>query len=246
MSNSAALTDTATLITGASRGLGKALAIKLAAQGARVALVARHLPPLLAVVDEIHAAGGTAYAIAGDLADKRAIHAIAGEAAALVGPIDLLINNASTLGPTPLPLLLDTECEDLEAVLQANLLGPFRLTKLVAGSMALRGRGLVLNLSSDAAVSAYAGWGAYGVSKAALDHLTRSFAVELSGLGVRFWAVDPGEMDTVMHAAALPDADPSTLARPEAVAAALVRRILHPDAIASGERIVISAAEVSS
>jgi len=119
----------------------------------KVVLVARELAPLEAVAREINEAGGEAHAIEADVGDKRAVHAIAGAAAALIGPIDLLIHNASTLGPTPLPLLLDTECEDLERVLAVNLVGPFRLSKVVAGSMALRGRGTIVHLSSDAAVT---------------------------------------------------------------------------------------------
>jgi len=206
------------LITGASQGLGFALAKELAARGGRIVLVARREAVLADAVAEIRAAGHVAHGIAADMGDKTAIHAIAGRAAALVGDIDLLINNASTLGPTPLRLLLDTECEDLEQVLQVNVVGPFRLTKVIAGNMALRGRGTVVNISSDAAVSAYPTWGAYSASKAALDHLTRIWAAELADTGVRFIAIDPGEMNTAMHAAAIPDADPTTLTDPRTVA----------------------------
>ena len=89
-------------------------------------------------------------------------------------------------------------------MLNVNLVGPFRLTKVIAGSMALRGRGLVITISSDAAIEAYSGWGSYGISKAALDHMTRIFAAELHDVGVRFVSIDPGEMDTKMHADAIP------------------------------------------
>jgi len=229
--------SSAALITGASRGLGAALARELGRRGARLALVAREEGPLEAVAAEIRAAGGEAHAIAADVGDKRAVHAIAGAAAALVGPIDVLVHNASTLGPTPLRLLLDTECEDLERVLAVNLVGPFRLTKLIAGSMALRRRGVVVNVSSDAAVSAYPRWGAYGVSKAALDHLGRSWAAELEGTGVRVVDVDPGEMDTQMHADAVPDADRATLADPAVVARRIADMIARAGEIASGARI---------
>lgn len=214
--------NTAALITGASRGLGRALALTLGRAGARLVLVAREAAPLDAVVSEVRQAGGVAHGIAADVGDKLAIHRIAGESAALVGPIDLLIHNASTLGPTPLPLLLDTECEDFERVLQVNLLGPFRLSKIVAGSMALRGGGLVVSISSDAAVEAYARWGAYSVSKAALDHLSRIWAAELGEVGVRFLSVDPGEMNTQMHADAIPEADPASLRDPGDIAARIV------------------------
>ena len=235
-----------TLITGASRGLGAALARELGARGHRLALVARDQAPLDAVVREIREAGGAAHAIAADVGDIHAIHAIAGAASALVGPIDVLVHNASTLGPTPLRLLLDTECEDLERVLAVNLVGPFRLTKALAGAMVLRRHGLVVHLSSDAAVSAYPTWGAYGVSKAALDHLSRSWAAELEGTGVRVLAVDPGEMDTRMHAEAIPGADPATLAAPAAVARRLADMMARASELPSGGRLEAAAWEVSS
>jgi len=221
------------LITGASKGLGAALAGELAGAGARVVMVARHADEL-----EKAAARIGAYALPADIGDKHAVHAIAGAAAALVGPIDILIHNASTLGPTPLRLLLDTECEDFEQVLQTNLIGPFRLTRIVAGAMALRGSGLVLHVSSDAAVAAYPRWGAYGVSKAALDHLNRSWAVEVPG--VKFFSVDPGEMDTDMHAQAMPDAEKSSLARPADVARRVARMIADSERIESGARLVVT------
>jgi NAD(P)-dependent dehydrogenase (short-subunit alcohol dehydrogenase family) len=227
------------LVTGASRGLGAGLMRALAREGARVVGVARDPVPLEAVVQEVRAAGGEAHALPADLGDKWAIHPLAGAAAALVGPIDLLIHNASTLGPTPLPLLLDTACEDLEQVLAVNLVGPFRLTRALVGSMALRGKGMVVTVSSDAAVNAYPRWGAYGVSKAALDHLTRSWAAELEGSGVRFLAVDPGEMATRMHAEAMPEADPATLVDPQVVADALVRLIARDGARPNGSRLEV-------
>jgi NAD(P)-dependent dehydrogenase (short-subunit alcohol dehydrogenase family) len=230
--------ETSALVTGASRGLGRALATELAGRGARVVLVARESAELHAAAATIRAAGGDAHALAADVGDKLAIHAIAGAAAALVGPIDLLVHNASTLGPTPLKLLLDTECEDFERVFEVNVLGPFRLSRAIAGSMALRGRGLIVHVSSDAAVSAYPRWGAYGVSKAALDHLSRSWAAELAQLGVRVLAVDPGEMDTAMHADAMPDADRSQLARPEAVARRLLALVAE-QAFENGARLAV-------
>lgn len=226
------------LVTGASRGLGRALAEQLAAKGARVALVARDAGPLHDVVTGIRARGGDAHAIIGDVAAKTAIHAIAGQAQGLVGEIGIAIHNASTLGPTPLRLLLDTECEDLTAVLETNLVGPFRLTKVLAGAMAIRGAGVIVHISSDAAIEPYPRWGAYGVSKAAQDHLSKILAAELEGTGVRVLAVDPGEMDTVMHAAAVPDADPATLARPAEVAARIVQMIEDDARAPSGARLI--------
>jgi len=232
----AVLTYETALVTGASRGLGLALTERLARGGTRVVAVARDAGALEAALSPLGRAGGEVHAIAADVSDKRAVHRIAGTAAALVGPIDLLIHNASSLGPTPLRLLLDTECEDLEAVLQTNLIGPFRLSKLIAGSMALRGRGTLLHISSDAAVSAYPTWGAYSVSKAAQDHLGRVLAAELDSSGVRVFSVDPGEMDTRMHADALPLADRTTLRRPEEVADSIVRLLERAHEIPNGTR----------
>jgi NAD(P)-dependent dehydrogenase (short-subunit alcohol dehydrogenase family) len=231
------------LVTGASKGLGAALAFELARRGARVALVARGARELEDTAARIRAAGFEAHALPADVGDKHAVHGIAGAAAALVGPIDLLMHNASDLGPTPLRLLLDTECEDLERVLQTNLVGPFRLTKIVAGAMTLRGSGLVVHVTSDAAVAAYPRWGAYSVSKAALDHLNRLWAAELASSGVRFLSIDPGEMDTAMHAAAMPDADRASLLRPSDVASRIVRLVADSGRIESGSRLVL--AEVS-
>src|SRR5262245_32433292 len=228
------------MITGASRGLGAALARELARRGARVVLVARGESDLDAVVAEICAAGGEAHRIAADVGSKDDVYTITGTSAALVGEIDIVVQNASTLGAVPLPLLMDTACEDFERTIAVNLVGPFRLTKALAGPMLLRGRGLVVHVSSDAAVSAYPRWGSYSASKAALDHLARIWAAELEGTGVRFLGVDPGEMDTQMHADAMPEADHASLARPEDVALKLADMI-EDDKIPSGTRLEASA-----
>lgn len=233
------------LITGGGRGLGAALGRELAAAGGRVVLVARGHEELEETAARIRAAGGEAHALAADVADKDATYAIAGAAAALVGPIDVLVHNASTLGALPMPLLLDTECEDLERVLAVNLVGPFRLTKAVLGSMLLRGSGLVVHVSSDAAVAAYPRWGAYSLSKAALDHLGRIWAAELEGTGVRFMTVDPGEMGTRMHADAMPDADRSSLAHPAEVAARVVGLVRDAEKVPSGARIAVARQEAA-
>lgn len=227
------------VVTGGSRGLGRALAEELAVAGAKVVLVAREKAALDEVVAGIRARGGEAHGIVADVRDRDATYAIAGQATAAVGEIDCLINNASTLGAVPLRLLLDTDCEDLSRALAVNLVGPFRLTKALLGPMVLRGRGTVLNISSDAAVEAYERWGAYGASKAALDHLTRTWAAELAGTGVRVLAVDPGEMNTRMHAQAIPDADPASLSDPARVARAIVAWLQARPLAASGTRTAI-------
>jgi NAD(P)-dependent dehydrogenase (short-subunit alcohol dehydrogenase family) len=202
--------------------LGRALAEHLAAQGARVVLVARHEEDLAPVVDGILARGGQAWALAADVGDPTAAVTIAAAAATFAGPVNLLVNNASTLGAVPLPLLLDLPAEALQRTFEVNVVGPFRLTQALAGPMVLAGGGTVINISSDAAVEAYPTWGGYAASKAALDHLTRTWSAELEGTGVRFLAVDPGEMNTAMHAAAIPEADPAALKDPRDVARSLV------------------------
>ncbi len=234
------LAGRATLVTGGSRGLGAALGEELARRGARVVLVARERAALEARVARIRAQGGEAHGLTADVGDKQAIYPLAGAAAALVGPLDLLVHNASTLGPVPLRPLLDTECEDAQRALEVNLLGAFRLTKAVLGSMLLRRQGLVVAVSSDAAVNGYPGWGAYGVSKAALDHLVRTWAAEAQGSGVSFLSVDPGEMDTRMHAEAVPDADRGALLRPAGVARVLADVIAAHEAHASGARLELA------
>ncbi|HSY38012.1 MAG TPA: SDR family oxidoreductase [Polyangia bacterium] len=226
------------LVTGGSQGLGRALGSALAAAGARVVLVARHFETLATAVAEIRAARGEAHAIVADVADKDAAAVIAGQASALVGPINLLINNASTLGAVPLRLLLDTDCEDLERALAVNLVGAFRLTKAIAGPMVLRGTGTIVNVTSDAATEPYERWGAYGASKAALEQLGRVWAAELGGTGVRLFTVDPGEMDTRMHADAIPDADRTELSDPARVAERIVALVTGNDT-ASGTRVAI-------
>ncbi len=208
------------VITGASRGLGAALARGLAAKGAHLLLVARGAE---ALSDVAKATG--AHALAVDVGAPGGALAIAGAAQQLLGGVDALVHNASVLGPVPLKALLDTTDDELGQALEVNLLGPFRLTRALAGPMALKGRGLVVHVTSDAATSAYPTWGAYGVSKAGLEHLGRIWAAELEGRGVKFLTFDPGEMDTKMHADAMPDADRATLARPEAVAEQLIAKL---------------------
>lgn len=211
-------------ITGGTSGLGLALVKELKQRGAQVAFVARTEArvAMAATEEQVHG-------IVGDVANKHDIHRIALQVTGLLGGLDVLINNASDLGPVPLAMLGDTQCEDFERALLTNVLGPFRLTKALLGSLAgsaRDGRGaLVMNVSSDAAVNAYPGWGAYGASKAALAHMTRIWDEELSAQGVRFIALDPGDMDTPMHAAAVPDADPSSLKSPAVAARELAETI---------------------
>ena len=213
------------VVTGASRGLGLALSQALARRGAGVVMVARAVEPLQAAVQAVSAAGGEAHAIALDVSKARSIYPLAAQAAELLGGVDILINNASTLGAVPLRSLLETECEDMVSVLETNTVGPFRLTKAMLGPMLLRGEGLIVNISSDAARQPYPTWGAYSLSKAALEQMTAVWKSELEGTGVDFLCVDPGEMDTRMHADAMPEADTTTLASPNDVADRILDRI---------------------
>jgi NAD(P)-dependent dehydrogenase (short-subunit alcohol dehydrogenase family) len=212
-------------ITGGTSGLGLALVDELMARGARVAFVARTAER----VAEVAASHAGAVGIVGDIARKEDIYPIALQIAGNLGGLDVLVNNASDLGPVPLALLGDTECEDLERALATNVVGPFRLTKALLGALAASARegrgGIVVNISSDAAVNPYPRWGAYGASKAALHHLTRVWDEELASEGVRFLSKDPGDMDTPMHALAIPDADRTTLKRPGAAARELADAI---------------------
>lgn len=202
-------------ITGGTAGLGLALVKEFSARGASVAFVARNRAGVERVASEHPGAHG----IVGDVSRKDDIYPVAMQITGELGGLDILINNASSLGPTPLALLGDTDCEDLERALATNLLGPFRLTKALLGALAAsarEGRGaVVLNVSSDAALNPYPHWGAYGASKAALHHLTRIWNEELAGEGIRFLSIDPGDMDTALHALASLETDPATLKRPE-------------------------------
>ena len=230
-------------ITGGTSGLGLALVRQLLVLDAKVAFVARRREGVERVVQELGAAVG----IVGDVSVKDEIHPIALQIAGLLGGLDVLINNASDLGPTPLALLADTECEDLDRALATNLLGPFRLTKALLGALASsarEGRGaVVLNISSDAAIHPYPRWGAYGASKAALHHLSRIWNEELSSSGIAVMSLDPGDMDTPLHAIAVPEADRSKLKRPETAAAELVTAIGRLLAFMRSERIAREAVQ---
>ena len=212
-------------ITGGTSGLGLALMQTLMKRGARVAFVARDARRVQQVAQDHPGAHG----IAADVSNKNDIYPMALQITGELGGLDVLINNASSLGPAPLALLGDTDCEDLEQALATNLVGPFRLTKALLGALAAAARehggAAVVNISSDAAVTPYAKWGAYGASKAALRQLTQIWDEELSGESIRFLSVDPGDMDTALHAIAVPDADPASLKRPEESAREIADRI---------------------
>jgi NAD(P)-dependent dehydrogenase (short-subunit alcohol dehydrogenase family) len=212
-------------VTGGTAGLGLALVREFVSRGAVVAFVARNR----AGVERVEQESVGAHGIIGDIASKQDIYPLAVQVLGALGGLDILINNASTLGSERLELLADTECEDLEHALATNVVGPFRLTKALLGSLAASAResgsAVVLNISSDAAVNPYPGWGAYATSKAALHHMTRIWGEELKSEGIQFLSLDPGDMDTALHRTAVPDADPCELKRPEAAAREMVDAI---------------------
>jgi len=229
------LTGLRVALSGGTSGLGLALVRALAARGASVAFFARSTDRVAAVARDNPGTHG----IASDVSKKDDTHRLAMRILAALSGLDVLVNNASSLGPVPLAPLADTACEDLEVALATNLVGPFRLTKALLGALGAAARegrpALVINVTSDAAVTAYPLWGAYGVSKAALSHLSRIWDEELAAHGIRVLAVDPGDMDTPLHALAVPDADRATLKRPEEAAREIVALIEEEAVRARGD-----------
>jgi NAD(P)-dependent dehydrogenase (short-subunit alcohol dehydrogenase family) len=212
-------------VTGGTSGLGLALVRILLERGARVAFVARNRDGVERVTGERPGAHG----ITGDISEKADTYPIAMQILGALGGLDVLINNASSLGPVPLAPLADTNCEDFEFALQTNVLGPFRLTKALLGALAASAREgshpVVVNISSDAAIHPYPNWGAYGASKAALHHLSGIWNAELESQAIRIISWDPGDMDTPLHAAAVPGADSAALKSPEDAARQLLSNI---------------------
>ncbi len=207
------------LITGASRGLGLALARQLAAAGWNLVITARGAAALEAARAEL-ARHTNVLALAGDVADAAHRATLAGAAREL-GGLDLLVNNASILGPSPQPTLLDYRLAVLEQVYRTNVVAPLGIIQALWA--ALRPGVRIINLSSDAAVSAYAGWGGYGSSKAALDQLSAILAAEQPEW--RVYSVDPGDMNTQLHQEAFPGEDISDRPAPEESVPGLLRLI---------------------
>ena len=193
------------VVTGASRGLGRELALFLAARGFALVVTARSAAELARSVLAFEAKDARVKALAGDVADAGHRKALV-EAAREFGRLDVLINNASELGPTPLEPLRDARAEDLRHVFEVNLVAPLALVQ-AALPLLQHSRGLIIDISSDAAVGAYPGWGLYGSSKAALDLATKTLAGELKEFGVAAVSVDPGDMRTKMHQDAYPGQD---------------------------------------
>jgi NAD(P)-dependent dehydrogenase (short-subunit alcohol dehydrogenase family) len=219
----AAMTIRTALITGASRGLGRALAAGLAREGYALIIDARDGTALGAAAAQITAGapGAAVTAVPGDVTDP-AHRAALRQAAAAAGGLDLLVNNAGTLGASPLPALADYPLAELRAAFEVNVVAPLALTQLLLPMLRERG-GAVLNITSDAAVEAYAGWGGYGAAKAALEQASNVLAAE--EVAIRVWWVDPGDLRTDMHQRAFPGQDISDRPLPESVLPAFVRLV---------------------
>lgn len=202
------------MITGASKGLGRALTLAFAKEGARLAICSRSEEKLLKVKVEAQKFGAEVLAVTADISKSRDVERFIAITEATYGHIDVLINNASVLGPSPMPLLLDYPEEDFAEVLRINAVSPFLVTRRVIPGMLERNEGSIINVTSEAGHTGYAGWGAYGISKFAVEGLTQTWADELSDTNIRVNMVDPGEMDTDMHRLAVPDCD-YPLAKPE-------------------------------
>jgi len=217
------------LVTGASRGLGRALAAGLAREGFDLIIDARDAVALDAAAGALRAAGGPAAqrpggsvtAIPGDITDP-AHRAALLAAAAAAGRLDLLVNNAGTLGASPLPALADYPPDELRAAFEANVIAPIALTQLMLPLLRASG-GAVLNITSDAAVEAYTGWGGYGAAKAALEQASNVLAAEEPTL--RVWWADPGDLRTDMHQLAFPGEDISDRPEPSSVVPAFLRLV---------------------
>jgi NAD(P)-dependent dehydrogenase (short-subunit alcohol dehydrogenase family) len=217
-------TDRVALVTGASQGLGQEIARLLARHGARLILTARGSEALQATADELRPLTEV-IALPGDVADPDHAERLVRHGLERFGRVDVVVNNASTIGPSPMPALEAYPLDALAEVFRVNTIAPLHLIQLVLPQMRARGDGVVVNLTSDAAIQAYPTWGGYGASKAALEHLSRVLAAELDGSGVRVYTVDPGDMNTQMHRDAEPGVDLSHLPGPEIAAPAIVRLI---------------------
>lgn len=201
------LKDQVVVITGASKGLGKAIALKFAKEGASLAICARNEEKLMEVKAEAETFGASVLAVVADVSKSKDMERFVAMTEKTYGTIDVLINNASILGPTPMPLLLDYPEADFEEVLRVNTLSPFLITRRVLPIMLQKNKGLIINVTSEAGHVGYEGWGAYGISKFAVEGLTETWADELKETPIRVNMVDPGEMATEMHALAVPDCD---------------------------------------
>jgi NAD(P)-dependent dehydrogenase (short-subunit alcohol dehydrogenase family) len=230
------------LITGASKGFGRAVAGELARRGISLAIDARGAAMLAEAEDEL-ATQTRVVALPGDVSDEAHVHRLIEATERSFGRLDLVVNNASTVGRSPLPALVELSPQTIQRIYATNVFAPLHLLQHAIPLMRRSGGGTIVNVSSDAAVEPYPGWGGYGPSKAALEALSRILAAELDGSGISVLVVDPGDMDTDLHRLAVPDADRSTLRDPGAVAPALLRAIASPRG--QFTRVALEVAEVA-
>lgn len=227
------------MITGASQGLGRQLAIDYAREGARgIALAARNTESLKEVQERVREVSEETrvVVIGADLAREDEIERVmALTLSEFGGQLDVLVNNASDIGPTPLTYLLDYPLEDFRNVLNVNLIAPFLLIKKALPAMIESG-GSIINVTSDAGQVGYPGWGAYGISKFGLEGMSQTWASELEESGVRVNWVDPGDMNTAMHRAAVPDEDRSEWADPSEVTEVFIYLASDESSSVSGQR----------
>ena len=254
------------LITGASQGLGRQLALDYAREGAAgIAIVARDEAKLFEVGDRLNQntnSNNVVLAVAADLTRPGEVERVMEQVRSQLtakqsqtkiltitadlskpeeiervvattlnefnGRLDILVNNASTIGASPMPYLIDYPLEDFRNVIDTNLIAPFLLIKKVLPAMNDRG-GSIINVTSDAGITGYPGWGAYGISKFGIEGMSQTWAAELEGSGIRLNWVDPGDMNTAMHRAAEPDADPNQWADPADVTEVFIYSGLHLD-----------------
>lgn len=222
------------LITGASRGLGRALAEAFANAGWELVLCARGRDDLAALAGELEAAGTEVEWAALDVADEAAVRALVTRSEARFGAVDVLINNASLLGHRR--SLIDQALDEWRSVLDVNLTGALVATQAVLPGMRARGAGSIINVSSGVGDRPRAQWGAYAVSKAALEALTWNLALEERETGVRANVVDPGAMRTGMRRSAYPAEDPRTLPEPAEITPVFLWLASNESAAVSGER----------
>ena len=222
------------MITGASKGLGRALTLALAKEGVRLAICARGEMQLRKIEKEALALGAEVIAVQADVSDVRDVNRFVSIVEEGFGHVDVLINNASIFGPGP-SLLSDYPDHEFTEVLRVNVINPFLVTKRVVAGMLTRNKGRIFNITSEAGKTGFAEWGAYGISKFAVEGLTQTWADELQGTGVSISMVDPGEMDTEMHRVAVPTCD-YELEDPNEVARIFVTLALDESIELNGKR----------
>jgi NAD(P)-dependent dehydrogenase (short-subunit alcohol dehydrogenase family) len=228
--------NTAVLITGSSKGLGRALAHAYTGAGARVVINARGESALEETRKELETKGAQVLAVVADATRPTDIERLVKKTLERFGRIDVLINSAGILGPSPRPNLAEFVASDLAELFRANTIGPILMTQAVLPHMLRQKSGLIINVTSDAGQTGYPGWGGYGATKAALELITESWSAELEGTGVRVNAINPGDLKTDMHQLAFPGEDISDRLDPFTVTDVFVWLATEAAASVTGQR----------